>query len=268
MTYKVLLLILLLNVISPAKSAQQPVQIFTISPAMHYFNYTEYSDNDVELDKETGFIPGINLSYLFALKSNVHQLVFDIAYYKGEVKYDGQLQSGIPFVTNTDETLINYSVKYIFNWQSIYVQNVFFMLSQHQWDRNILGKGNVSGLFEIYKWDEIALGFTQKLYKTNEIQITAEIAGLYIYNPTIEIDFTASGSGFPELDLGSSGGLRLELFYYFDVTNNMKLSTSVYFETWDFGRSANKVIAGIGSIHEPKSETRHSGLRFNAEILF
>ncbi len=275
MTYNTLLLFLVhflvLSVFSPVLYAQQPLQAVTISQAAHYFNYTEFDDNGVELDKETGFIPGLQLSYLLGLGLNKHQLSFNIGYFQGQVEYDGQLQSGAPFLTDTDETLFNYGFKYTLNTALLYAPDVFVMLSQHRWDRGILGRENVSALSEVYTWNEAAIGFMQKLYKNKKNQIATEISALYIFNPEMEIDLRDFGFGRPELSLGASGGLRLQLFYHHNVSRRVRLSTAAYYEAWNFGRSANLTILGLSRsaiIFEPESETRHSGVKFSVEILF
>ncbi len=280
MTYNALLLFLVhlfvLSVFSPVLYAQQPLQGFTISQAAHYFNYTEFDDNGVELDKETGFIPGFQISYLVGLGLNKHQLSFNVEYFKGQVEYDGQLQSGAPFLTDTDETLFNYGLKYTLNPALLLYgrddgRDVFFMLSQHRWDRDILGRAGVSGLSEVYTWSEAAIGLMQQVYKNKKTQIVAEIGVLYIFNPKMEIDLRDFGFGRPDLSLGASGGLRLQLFYHHNVSKKMRLSTAAYYEAWDFGRSANLTIfslSGSATIFEPESETRHAGVKFIVEMLF
>ena len=267
------LMLTCLCLVSPCLFAQQTAQTsIAISPTAHYFNYTEFDDNGVELDKETGFIPGIEFSASRAVGLKQNVLSIKAAYFSGKVDYDGQTQGGTPFQTETDQTLYDIGLRY--SWKTntpSAPERLYLGISLHHWDRDIQGKGNVSGLFETYRWGEAALGLIHPFYTSLAGQIILDAGLLYIVNPEITIDLTPFGYGEPTLDLGSRLGSRFKLIFQSNVNNSLQYSAALYFEAWNFGRSADKTLGSLTNsiiVHEPKSETRNAGIQLTIKKYF
>lgn len=251
---------------------QAPQSTLSVSPVFHYFNYTEYDDNNVELDRETGLIPGLELSFLVEDRRIRHSFEIVMSMINGRVDYDGQTQAGVPFITKTDETLYQLGFRYGWRTESPFIpEKLYIAVNHHRWDRDIIGKGNVQGLSEVYEWGELSLGLIQPFYQNNQTSLLIDASVLYIFGPEIEVDLSDFGFGKPVLELGARYGGRIQLLYKEKKADDIELSVSMYLEGWRFGRSNSTTIfspTGSAVITEPKSETLHSGIRFTIQKLF
>jgi len=269
------ILLICLSFISPCLFAQQlPEANIKISPIFHYFDYTEFDQNGNKLNKESGFIPGLQLLFSVDDEHALSSFEFIMSVINGRVEYKGQTQSRAPFNSKTDETLHRFGFKYA--WRStnkpFVPERLYIAVTHNRWDRDIIGRGVVSDLSEIYTWDETAFGLNQSLYQNQNIQLLIDVSVLHITGPEIEVDLTPFGFGKPELDLGSRYGGRIQIQYQQKIINKIRLSTSLFFEGWNFGRSEPKTIhrptGSSAVITEPRSETRHAGILFTLEKIF
>ena len=240
----------------------------TLSPALLYFDYTEFSTTDQELDNESGWLPGLEarLNHSFASDWS-----FDIysSYYSGTVDYVGQTQSGVPHTTDTETDLFRIGGQVN---RKVYKQVLLFLGAQsHQWDRDIKDNNNVSGLYESYKWLEYSIGLNSDVYSRENNTLNLQVAYLLIRNATIDVDLSSVNLGAATLDIADGTGARINLTWKTITTNNINYGLSLFAEGWDFGRSNTKQTQGGSSIvfvTEPRSETRNIGLQFNIEYNF
>jgi len=245
-----------------------------VAPSLHYFNYSEFSDDGSLFNRETGFLPGLQISAGTRFgQAFLGHLQAD--FYRGTVDYDGQTQSGVPHLTDSDTVLyrLGGSISYTFRENF----RPYLSLRYLRWDRTIrdnfnptLG-ANVSGVYEQYRWWEAGVGAHADLWRRVDTQWLLDVALLRILTPEMEIDLETRGFGSPVLPLGEEYGVRAELTWIKNWQKNRGLDLSLYYEAWDFGRSAD-IVVNRGTqfmvIHEPRSETRNAGARLTFTFLF
>ena len=245
-----------------------------VAPSLHYFNYSEFSDDGGLFNRETGFLPGLQIN-----AGNRFGQAFwgylQAEFYRGTVDYDGQTQSGVPHLTDSDTVLyrLGGSLSYALGENF----RPYLSLRYLRWDRTIrdnfnpmLG-ANVPGVYEQYRWWEAGVGARADLSHRADKQWLLDVALLRILNPEMEIDLENRGFGSPVLPLGEEFGVRAELTWIKHWQENRKVDLSLYYEAWDFGRSAD-IVVNRGTlfmvIHEPRSETRNAGARLTFTFLF
>ena len=240
----------------------------TLSPSLLHFDYTEFSTNDQVLDRETGWLPGIEVKLSHNMTAgwfiNIHS-----AYYQGTVDYTGQTQSGAPHSTNTDNDLFRVGGQIN---KKIYQQiQLFAGVQLHRWNRDIKDNNNISGIDETYKWLEYSIGLSSDVFADQNNIFSVDIAYLLIRNGTLDVDLSRVNLGSTTLDLGDGSGARLNLNWKRIRSDNFNYGLSLFIEGWDFGRSNTKITEGGSpnvTVTEPRSETRNAGIKFNIEYLF
>lgn len=227
---------------------------FSIAPTLLHFDYTEFSKSGVVLDKETGWIPGLQLQ-LNKPFGEQWRIAFELTGYDGSVDYEGNTQ------TTTEATIIRFGARIETPITS--QTDLVFGATHHEWQRDIQDSSTLSGLFEIYRWWEISLGISSQFWAKDTQSWRAEAVLLRTVNPTIHVDISRADLGKTDLDLGTEWGARLQLSWTGAVNPKWQYGFKVFYEAWDFGRSGSKTTSG-GAISlpvvEPRSETRHSGL--------
>lgn len=233
-----------------------------------HFDYEEFDEPGVSLNKETGFIPGFSIAASKKLSHFSNTVSFEA--YDGQVNYDGQTQSGAPHMTNTNETLNR--IFYKLNWSAENNNSsIYGKIAWQQWDRNILPANKVSGLFEQYQWWAFEIGLLATLFENNTNKWQLEFGASKIDNGTIEIDLIKHGFGRPKLELGDGHGLTAALIYQHMLTDKNRISLRVQHQRWTFGRSNTLSISnGFDIIHitEPRSVSNHSILSVNYGYYF
>lgn len=253
----VTLVIPLLLLLPP--SAKAEVQ-FSIAPSLLYFDYTEFSTSGTTLDKETGWIPGVQ----FHLNKQFNEqwtVELELTTYDGNVNYDGHTQAGTAHSTNTDETIFKLGAR--IKTPLTTHTNLVFGTKYNKWERNISNNNDILGLLEIYRWWEISAGITGEFWKTETQSWLIEANLLRTINPTIHVDLSRADYGKTNLNLGTDWGTRLQLFWVHKHTSNWQYSFNIFYETWNFGRSNSQATTGgtnTATVYEPYSETRHKGL--------
>ena len=235
---------------------------FSVSARMQYFNYEEFDDNGLSLNKETGFIHGIG----FKLIDRNHQLNLEI--YDGTVDYDGQLQSGTPHQTDTEEMIYYLSYRYlipVFETPERY--HYYFGISHQTWERNILPRNNINGLFETYRWLTASAGIESVVHQLSDSQLSIGLGFIYIVDAEIEIDLSDLGYGEPVLDIENKPGFEAELKYTSTLSDSRLLNIGVQYTHSQFGKSNSAALSNGSNtiiIFEPDSTSNH--VRFYLEV--
>ena len=239
---------------------------FSVSPGIRFFDYAEYDDNGSFLDGEKGPVLGVGGVFAHRDANNVTlSLIADVFF--GTVDYDGQLQSGFPLTTETDQLFYSLGIRVEVpvrpqdNRFSLIVD-----LVNQTWERDILPTSISTRLFEIYEWWELSLGakYLVAEEKTNSLSIFAR--AYQIVNPTMEVDLVSEGYGQPKLDLGARIGGEIGFQQMISYTPNNQIALLGTYKFWKFGRSDDLTVVrddGQASIiiHEPRSETNNLTLQ-------
>jgi len=229
-----------------------------LSPGLMYFNYEETGDDGSFLDGETGPVLGATFTWSHDLAQSFKGIIFG-GIYTGTVDYDGHTQSGTPVQTDTQADFFTLGFAAQLPMQS--TSNGLSLLLGYRfkrWERDIQSVGIVSGLFEVYQWQELSLGL--QLFSNVDAKTQWRFYGglFQTRNAEIEINLAAEGFGRPSLPLGSDTGLEAGVQYMGFGNNERDLGFRFSYRTWKFGRSPNEISSGPGGtvlIHEPRSET-------------
>ncbi|MCW8924189.1 MAG: hypothetical protein OQK69_11255 [Gammaproteobacteria bacterium] len=233
---------------------------FSISPSLLHFKYTEFSTTGSTLNKETGWIPGIQL-HLSKQFNQQWSSGVEVITYGGKVDYDGHTQSGQTHSTDTNETIFKLGAH--LKTPVTEDTDLVFGAKYNKWKRDIYDNNGIFGLLEIYRWWEISAGITHEFGKTDTQSWHIEAHLLKTINPTIHVDLSRADYGKTDLNLGTDWGTRLQLSWDHKHSSNWQYGFNVFYEAWNFGRSNSKATTGgtySGTFYEPYSETRHSGL--------
>jgi len=240
----------------------------TLSPSLLYFDYTEFNTTNEILDRELGWLPGLELKLSHTITSG-WRFELNSTYYQGTVDYVGQTQTGVPHMTDTGTKLLRLGGRI---QKAIYEKTQLFAGAQsHQWNRDIRDNNNISGIDETYKWLEYTIGLSYDILLNPDNVLNLEAAYLVTRNATINVDLSRVNLGSAKLDIADGTGGRVNLNWKTAYTDNTHIGLSFFFEAWDFGRSNTKPTQGGTSaifITEPGSETRNTGLKFNIEYSF
>ncbi|MDH5387768.1 MAG: hypothetical protein OEY06_04905 [Gammaproteobacteria bacterium] len=250
------LLLLTFSLIARAESE------FSLTPSLMHFDYTEFSYNGTVLDRETGWVPGIQFQLAHDINDQLN-IELGISTYGGNVDYAGHTQSGLPHNTRTNEGLTRIDTRFIA--PLLPDTNIYLATKFHQWDRNIYSNNGVAGIFEQYQWWEISVGGRISFWIKNNQAWIADIAILRTINPTLYVDLSSVDAGNADLNLGSDTGARLQLMWEISTNERYTYGINTFYEIWDFGISDTKNTTGGSSsfsIFEPRSETRHIGIQF------
>ena len=234
---------------------------FSLAPSLINFDYTEFTFNNNVLNKETGWIPGIQFQITQTINEQLN-IELDVSYYDGTANYTGHTQSGLSHNTQTDEQLLQVAMKLITALATN--TDIYLSTKNHQWDRNIQGSKNTPGIFETYQWWEMSVGARTAIHIKGNQSWLADISVLKTINPTIYVDLSSIDAGHANLELGSDTGARLQLMWKMMSDKQNSYGINIFYETWDFGISNSKTTIGGSrneSIFEPRSETRHSGIQ-------
>ncbi|HEY9201839.1 MAG TPA: hypothetical protein VIQ81_09595 [Gammaproteobacteria bacterium] len=250
----------------------------TLTPLLYAFDYSEYSQTNIELNNENGLLPG--LAVQFETTRHNHVLRLHSSVVDGEVDYDGRTQGGTAHTTDTETQLFTLGLRLMPAQLEIPLQRIFLSdlssilqpprlfigLQYWRWDRDILTRDNVQGLHEIYSWYELELGLQLKSAKKGSDPqrpswYWAELSALYNVNPQMKILLPNSEVN---LKLGSQAGARLRFGRSWQTSPTLLLSLSLFAEYWEFGRSntelSNDFFGRSAYLTEPRSETLHSGI--------
>lgn len=241
---------------------------FTLSPSLIHFDYAEFSTTDKLLNRELGWLPGIETRLRYPIGS---RLLIDAhtSYYRSSVDYVGQTQSGVPHNTDTRTSLFRLGARAeLAIYQDI---NLFFSAQSHRWKRGIKDSNNISGIDETYQWLEYSIGFSSSIITSDKNTLILEAGLLATRQVSMDVDLSRVGLGAAELDLGNGTGTRLSLLWRPHFKDNFRYGIDVFFESWEFGRSNTKRTEGGASsvfVTEPRSETQNIGLKLNLEYGF
>lgn len=227
---------------------------------MRHFSFKEYSPAGSQLVKESGWLPGAQLTAITS--KNRWRAGLSARFYKGDIDYDGQTQSGAPFTGNTDEQILQLDSALAYE---IYRHPTFktalvgkMSVGVRYWDRDIKGRNNILGLNEDYRWYNAAVGFViehpvKSALLTFNAQLTRTI------NPEVDIDFESDFDDIT-LDLQDRYGASFLAAYKKPLTRELAFIARAGVSYWSFGRSdTDTLTAGstpVGTVFQPKGEAR------------
>ena len=230
-------------------------------PGVFYFDYEETTSNGTFLDGETGLVPGLSAQLDYQTSSQITAILHG-GIYSGEVDYDGHASpSGTPVQSKTKANYYNIGVAALFPIEEMPLKTNFSVGYQlNRWERDIQSTvspfvGYVSGLYEIYEWEELSMGVEIHLKERFSQQWSLYAGTFQTLDPRIKIDLESSGDGKPKLYMGSDTGFELSVQWATSAGNKLQTGWKMSYKQWRFGKSNSLPISGSRTIVEPDSES-------------
>jgi hypothetical protein len=266
-------LILLACLPGAANAAQdevrKPVDAW-LGPSVMDFDYKEY-DNGGRLDHEHGTLYGLTGGLQAAREALL--LEGEISWFGNDVNYDGQTQDGVPVRTRTDERILDGQARvgWRFRRQDKLQYQLYGGLGYRDWQRDIRSTPAAPGVKETYTWWYALIG-GRGLYHVNQRTTwLAEAQLMRPVDPEIEVNFK-NDLDDTRLDLGSKPGVRLSLAWRHELVSGWRLEIMPFYTAWDIGRSQSRSLKQngvvVGSLYEPRSETRNYGIQARLGVSF
>jgi len=231
------------------------------------FQYKEYNDAGVLLDREDGRLPGI------AFEAGVIWYEWfaraELQYHAGVVTYRGQTNVGIPVESRTDtiftDTELHAGRHFVLAKTRL---TPYASVGYHYWDRDIRGTRtasglSVSGLHETYDWYSIGLGGLAAIGLGVHARIGVDARIFRTHEPKMRLH--GNGARDPiTLDLGERYGWRVGMPFDYSFNKNIRFDAELSVTGWEFGRSSTKNLTSggtpVAAVYEPRSETVVSGV--------
>ena len=255
---------LLLPIESRADSLQPVSRQFEAGVSMLRFNYTEYNSSGNSCigsvcDRELGGMPG--LSFRFAKRESGWEVDASASYHRGQVGYNGQLNSGAPYSTRTNETISDVSLR-LGHWlESAIPIMPYAGIGLRHWYRAIQSSNGIPGLNETYDWAYFWAGAAFAVSQHPASALILDIGWLRPLDPSLQVGSQVN------LKPVSRDGMRLMLSARMHLAEQLALTVEPYYEYWELGRSPS-VISGPYSYYEPDSKTRNLGLNLRLGVDF
>jgi len=263
--FKRLLIFICLSIYLPQLQAIQ--NQLSIDTVLMDFDYAEYSDANILLDEENGALPGISLQ--LSLHNTTRRLLSRFQYFNGQVNYDGQTQGGIDFGTNSNEILYSFSIKQFFKHDNEARLEWLLGIELWFWDRDILSRNNVQGLFEKYQWQELSAGLSMQILQQQKQQAWLEAQLIQTLSPRMSIQLDQD---FGTVTLGTNLGYRLRFIYQQALSPQWHWQLQAFVQYLEFGKSNRIAVDGFFGqsvvLVEPRSISRHRGLSIGLRYDF
>ncbi|MEN8166122.1 MAG: hypothetical protein ABFR65_01430 [Pseudomonadota bacterium] len=222
------------------------------------FDYEEFDDRGVSLDREEGWLPGVKAG----LNLEYDQVLVETSLWwsAGRVDYTSRRVD-----TTTDEDIRNLEIlagTWFFTTDRLRA-GLIAGGGYREWRRDILSTATASGLDETYRWGYGLLGLRGEQAFNRETRVIADLHFTRTLNPKVNVDFAGRFDDV-SLALVEETGFRARLAIDWQLATAMTLWLAPWYEYWELGRSADAELlrngVSIGTVFEPRSETRNAGI--------
>jgi hypothetical protein len=231
------------------------------------FDYEEFDDQDESLNREEGWLPGVNVGASIA--SDRWFVEPSLLWSSGRVDYHS------PDVdSETDEEILNLEILAGTPLFSSDRQRLSLVAGagHRKWQRDIRSTPATLGLDETYSWYYGLLGLRGEHEFNAHTRIVANFQVTRTANPEIEVQFKENFADDVNLDLGEETAFKASFTLHRQLTGGASLWLSPWYERWDLGRSKVKDLYrdgdSIGTVWEPRSETHNYGISLGLQWQF
>lgn len=219
------------------------------------FDFRELADSGEQLVREQGVLPGV--------VGGVGQTIgrwrwsAELSHYAGSVQYDGQTQSGATFETKTDTTLTKLRARIL---RLVDPEGRFAVglgAGYRQWQRQIRGRGRVSGLDERFVAGDVSAEARLSVHRSAATTVDVDLQAAWPLQPQVKIDF---GGIFDTrtLRLGPRLAGRVSVPASWATGPGSRLMVEPGFEAWGFGRSSTELLyrhgVPAGVVYQPQGK--------------
>lgn len=241
-----------------------------LSALYYYFDYEEFDQNSRSLNNEKGYIPGLHaeLTHMpFAfLEASIG---FDVS--SNTIDYKGFTQLGRSHATDTKAHFnkVFSSLAYVYTYDQLTIKP-FIGLNKLKWKREIQANNGVSGLTELYRWDEWVFGCRLN-YALSIGELTGSLKAMLVRNGKIGIDLPSISAKRIMLELGDDNGSEFNLGYRYFFATNQSITFNAFYKEWRFSRGTSERVntsSGVSLITEPRSISSTNGITLNYSYDF
>jgi hypothetical protein len=264
--FSILILVLSICMSSAVTEAEGITTSAWLGATALKFDYEEFDGQDNSLDRDEGWLPGVNAGAGF--EGDRWFVESDLRWSSGRVDYHS------PEVdSKTDEEILNLEVLAGTPLFASDLQRLSLVAGAgyRNWQRDIHSTPAVSGLDETYRWFYWLLGLRGEHGFNARTRIVADVQLTRTVNPEIKVRFKTDYDD-ARLDLGEETGFQASLTLHRKLGGGASLWLMPWYEHWDLGRSSVKALYRngdpIGTVWEPRSETRNYGISFGVRWEF
>ena len=248
---------------STAQAAEAPGGLdLYLGASLMRFDFREYADTGEQLVRELGVLPGVI--------GGVGQAIgrwrwsAELSYYSGAVDYDGQTQSGATFTSTSDAVVAGIRARalHLLDAEGRFAAGLG--LGYGQWQRQIRGRANVSGLDERFVAGDVSFDARLSVLRSEAATVDVDLRFAWPIRPQVKIDF----SGLYDtrtLMLGPRLATRVSAPVSWAAGPLSRFVVEPSFEAWGFGRSATETLyrdgVPAGVVYQPQGKGYNLELR-------
>jgi hypothetical protein len=231
------------------------------------FDYEEFDGQDESLDREDGWLPGVNAGA--GLAGDRWFVESSLLWSSGRVDYHSPEDD-----SETDEDILNLEILAGTPVFDVDRQRLSLVAGagHRKWQRDIHSTPDKLGLDETYRWYYWLLGLRGEHGFSARTRIVANVQVTRTVNPDIEVQFKENFADDVDLNLGQETAYKVSLEVRHQLGGRTSLWLMPWYERWDLGRSRTEDLYRngdrIGTVHEPRSETRNYGVSLGVRWLF
>jgi hypothetical protein len=219
---------------------------------------TESDNNGRRLVREQGLLPGVGLSARYVMGGRRIELAGEA--YGGNIEYNGQLQSGGRFVTDTKTLHARIRAEAAQNISG--AGDLILGMEKDFWNRHILGRGATLGMKEQYSSWRLLAGARTRMLDTDWGSIG--LKGLLVFSSPEKLIVKFDNQVFDrtEFDTKSAIGTRLSIGLRPPGNSNFHVQTD--FEWMRIARSDDAVLRrggfAAGLVAQPEHVRKAFGI--------
>jgi len=268
MKYRILILLLSINPLLVLAEAGSLTTAVWLGATALEFDYEEFDNQDNSLDREEGWLPGVNAGV--SLEGDRWFVESGLMWSSGQVDYHAPPDDD----SKTDEEILNLE---ILAGTPVIVRDrqrlsLLAGAGYRKWNRDIHSTPEKLGLDETYRWFYWLLGLRGEHGYNERTRIIADAQVTRTMNPEIDARFKANYADDVNLDLGEETAFKVSLALHRKLTGSTSFWLMPWYERWDLGRSSVKNLyrdgVPIGTVWEPRSETSNYGISLGMRWQF
>jgi len=226
------------------------------------FDLQEFDQQGDRLVHESGPLYGIDADVAF--RSRQTEIRFGVAYYGGDVDYDGQTQTRVPINSSTREQLVDLSLMVVYHLPSVVAPalSLYGGPGFRYWRRDIQSAGMASGLDESYRWWKFQAGM-EMAWSQEKNRWILDGRVIRALSPEVEINF---GDRFDsaDLNLGDRWGWRVGGRWIRVLSPRLEATLDLSYQRQRLGNSNTETLkrngAPVGSVYQPRIEMKNLGV--------
>lgn len=226
---------------------------------VRYVTMDEVDTNGKQLVEEHGFLPGLEFKANYRRGDWLVTLGGEI--YGGNLAYDGQMQGGTAFSTNTRTTQFRARTEV-----GRYVSDAVLLLAGAEWDywkRDILGRGATLGLREEYNSWRFLAGAQTRVFQASWSDIY--LTGLLVVSSPEHLEVNFDNQLFDQVNLSTKSAIGTRLAVEVRPKASPNVSVEGDFEWMRIDRSDETILSKggspVGTVVQPEHVRKAIGVK-------